>query len=173
MESGDDGQGMRGMLAVAVAVCLVSVAYGLLVGPSGTQVAFPTTIAAHSAAPADLAPVSVQVTQGAVGRTTSATLERGGQAAGRRRPLIAYCCRAWLRRSSQWKRPITTAITTSPSMIPQNDQPDQPITAMARTTRIASSTHEKARRSFMPGEYAARTLSTRVCGEGCGAARRR
>ncbi len=69
------------MLAVAVAVCLVSVAYGLLVGPSGTQVAFPTTIVAHSAAPADLAPVSVQVTQGAVGRTTSATLERGGQAA--------------------------------------------------------------------------------------------
>ena len=69
------------MLAVAAAVCLVSLAYGLLVGPSDKQVAFPTTIAAQRAAPADLAPVSVQVTKGAVGRTTSATLERGGQAA--------------------------------------------------------------------------------------------
>jgi hypothetical protein len=67
----------------AGALAGVSVAGLLALGPltdsMGTQVAFPTTVQTPRSAPADFLPVSVRVSRGPVGHTTTTSL-RGGEA---------------------------------------------------------------------------------------------
>ena len=72
---------MRGMLLVVAGVCCVSLVYVLMAIPSSKQVEFPTTIAAHTMAPADFAPVSIKVSEAKAGQAAAIRLERGGQAA--------------------------------------------------------------------------------------------
>ena len=68
------------MALVVVGVCLVALIGALVEASSETHVAFPATIPTQQSSPADFLPVSVKVSRGSVGQTTTIGLKRGGEA---------------------------------------------------------------------------------------------